>query len=498
MKSSLALLVASFAAVAAGQTPPPTSLTTPQLTLREMLCGRQGLPPTSAEIPSIGCFTTAATGTARTVSEGHQYVVTVDAGGEPKCRFDGEIADCNGCVGQAIAACPVKLMVVSHNADRSVSFSVQRHVGGNRYVNRVDAWDRYLEQKQSHQEAEAAQTHAPLPTLPSSAVEAPSIPGPPPPGMFPGSVAPTDGPAALAAVGWQAQGAYGSGQFAKLDALIETLSQPDQTTDDGMPRLQGVYDGLWSFMNAYKDWQVELDKIAEWRKEYPDSCGADLVEVILWRAWAWHARGEGDAETVTPEGWKLFRDKILSADGVLERSKGRASKSPLWYQLSLGIARDAGWDHQRYRALFNEGTKKYPWYVPLYLWAANYLSPKWGGSYEMVDALARLTTTTPLGADYSLYARVYWHLTCDECLEFGLYRDSPATWPRMKTGFEGLMNRYPKSKWNLNGYAYFACLANDAQTYGVLRAQIGKDLIPEAWGSNHSAEVCDEHLFGHT
>lgn len=502
MKRLLGLVAASLAIVAAGQVPPTASPTQDsQVTFREMLCGDQGLPPTSTEFPTIGCFTVAATAAARTLSDGHQFLVTVDTGGEPKCRLDGATADCNGCVGQPIPQCPVKLLVVSHNPDRSVSFSVQRHVGGNRYVYRVDAWDRYLEQKQTQREAEAAQAQTPPPASPSGAAAASPTPSPgppPPPGMLPGSSAPTDGPGALSAVGWRAQGAYGSGQFAKLDSLIETLSQPDQLTDDGMPRLQGVYDGLWNFLYAYKDWEAELDKIAEWRKEYPDSSGADLVEVILWRAWAWHVRGEGTADTVTPEGWKLFRAKISIADQVLERSKGRASKSPLWYQLRLGIARDADWDHQRYGALFNEATKKFPWYVPIYLWAANYLSPKWGGSYEAVDALARGTTATPLGADYSLYARVYWHLTCDECLEFGLFQDSPATWPRMKAGFEGLIRRYPKSEWNLNGYAYFACLANDASTYGELRARIGKHLIPQAWGSNHSTEVCDERLLGHT
>ncbi len=60
------------------------------------------------------------------------------------------------------------------------------------------------------------------------------------------------------------------------------------------------------------------------------------------------------------------------------------------------------------------------------------------------------------------------------------------------------MKRYPNSKWNLNGYAYFACLANDASAYGELRARIGRGVIPQAWGSNHSTEVCDEHLLRHT
>lgn len=60
------------------------------------------------------------------------------------------------------------------------------------------------------------------------------------------------------------------------------------------------------------------------------------------------------------------------------------------------------------------------------------------------------------------------------------------------------MKRYPNSKWNLNAYAFFACIADDASTYGVLRAQIAQDVIPDAWASNHSIEVCDEHLLGHT
>lgn len=504
MRRSFALLAASLAAVAAlGQSAPPAS--PPQdarVKLREMLCG-EGVPPTSTEVPTIGCFGVPGGGTARGTFEGHQFVVAVDAGGEPSCRLDGAATDCSGCVGPHIPQCPVMLMVISRNADRSVSLVVQRKADGNRYLFRIDAWNRYLEHTQTQTEVAAAQAQPPPPALPpgisTTVPPIPPSPAPPlPPGMVPGSVEATDGPGALAAVGWKAQGAYGAGQFAKLDALLETLSQPDQLADDGMPRLQGVYDGLWDFLSTWKDWQAELDKIAQWRKEFPDSYGPDLVEAIIWRAWAWHTRGDGYAATVTPEGWKLFTAKISRANEVLEHSQQRASRSPLWYLLRLGIARDAGCDHKQYRALFEEATQRFPWYVPLYLWAANYLSPKWGGSYEAVDALARRTTTIPLGADYSLYARVWLHVTRDEPLEFELFENSPATWPRMKAGLDGLMSRYPKSDWNLNTYAYLACVANDGPTYGLLRARIGQKLIPSAWASNHSSEVCDERLLEHT
>ena len=113
-----------------------------------------------------------------------------------------------------------------------------------------------------------------------------------------------------------------------------------------------------------------------------------------------------------------------------------------------------------------------PWYVPLYDLATNYLSPLWSGSFEAVDALAQSTLATPQGRDHSLYARVYWHLT----------------------SFESLMRSYPKSRWNLNVFASFACRADDAATYGPLRTRIGKGVWFDAWPTNYSIEVCDAHL----
>lgn len=492
MKRWFALLAASLNTFAAlGQsTPPATSPQDSNDTLREMLCGNQGMPPTSTEIPTIGCFAVPRGGSARGMFDGHQFVVTVNARGEPNCRLDDAPGECGGCIGQNVLECPVRLMVLTHDADKSLAFSVQRKADGNRYLFRIDTWNNYLALRQSRQEIPVVQAPIATPAMPSPPLAR---------GLAPASTEPTDGPGAMAVISWEAQALYGSGKFAKLDALIETLSQSNQLTDDGLPRLNGAYDGLWSFLNAWKDWERELDKIAQWRKEWPDSYGADLVEATLWRAWAWHTRGAGLATTVTPEGWKLFNDKISRADDVLKRSKPRASNSPLWYQLRLGIARDAGWDNQRYLALLDEATRRFPSYVPLYLWAANYLSPKWGGTYAAVDTLARSTTTVPLGSDYSLYTRVYWHVTNDEAgSAFDPFHDSLASWQLMKAGFEGLMKRYPKSKWNLNAYANFACRANDGPTYGVLRARIGQDVMQDAWASNYSVEVCDDRLLGHT
>ena len=122
MKRSFALLAASLASVSAlGQTAPPTSPQERQVTFREMLCGNQGTPPTSTEIPAIGCFGVPSGSKARGTFDGHQFVVAVDTRGEPQCRFDGAVAECTGCVGQDVPECPVRLVVISRNADKSVS-----------------------------------------------------------------------------------------------------------------------------------------------------------------------------------------------------------------------------------------------------------------------------------------------------------------------------------------------------------------------------------------
>lgn len=107
MKRSFALLAASLAAATAlAQTVPPAGPPQhPQMTLSEMLCGNHGMPPTSTEIPTIGCFAVPSGGTAAGVFDGHQFVVAVDASGEPKCRFDGADADCNGRVGPRVPPC---------------------------------------------------------------------------------------------------------------------------------------------------------------------------------------------------------------------------------------------------------------------------------------------------------------------------------------------------------------------------------------------------------
>jgi len=315
-----------------------------------------------------------------------------------------------------------------------------------------------------------------------------------PPEVFPE----TDGPKAMTILGLKVQSFFGSGRYMELDQYIEKLSKPDETFDDGRPRLAGVKPGLSQWFDAYKEWKGNLDRIAGWRKEYPHAYAADLVEAILWRSWAWSARGQGYANTVTEEGWTLYRERLGHARKILEETQSRGRGSPLWYELRLDIAQDLSADHEDFFVILNEGVKKYPSYLPLYWITTSYLSPRWGGSYEAVDAFAHAAVKFGSAPNPSTYARIYWTLSNYEGLEFDPFKDSPLSWPEMKRSFEDLMQKYPKSIWNLNGFASFACRANDGATYGTLRAKLGERIEDQAWPANYSVDVCDARLLKHT
>jgi Domain of unknown function (DUF4034) len=314
-----------------------------------------------------------------------------------------------------------------------------------------------------------------------------------PRGLIPGTIPDNDGPGALNYIGLKAESYFRPGAFSQLDDYIAELSGPGNTLDDGRPKLQAINSAFFVYFDAWKQWQWHLTFIEDWRKERPDSYAADILEAIIWRSWAWHARGGGSANTVSEEGWKLFNERAHRAVEVLDAAKAHASITPLWYEVRLAVARDLGADREEFMKIFTEASKRYPDYLPLYLAATNYLSPKWHGSYEDVDAFARAMSAVSEHGKRNrfMYARIYWHFAENQQEDFDLFRDSRASWPQLRQSFEDLMERYPKSVWNLNAFASFACRAGDGSTYAAERAKLGDNILSDAWPDNLPAEVCD-------
>jgi hypothetical protein len=77
-----------------------------------------------------------------------------------------------------------------------------------------------------------------------------------------------------------------------------------------------------------------------------------------------------------------------------------------------------------------------------------------------------------------MYARLNW-----ATMDFSMFKNGQADWPRMKAGFEQMMKEYPDA-WNTNNFAKFACIAKDHETLSALIPKIGDAPIAEAWEDN--------------
>lgn len=279
-----------------------------------------------------------------------------------------------------------------------------------------------------------------------------------------------------------------SSEFAELDAEADTLRATRARTTDGRWKIGAIYDGTVPARRSDEgQWARSLALHEQWVKSSPSSPTAHIALADYWFLYAWKARGGGFANTVTEEGWKLFRERLAKARKVLEDCRAFATRDPMWYGVMLGVAQGQGWDLDRYDALFEEAVTKEPDFLGHYFDKANYMLPRWTGDpaalAKFVDqSVAR--TKDRLG--YELYARIYW-ATLQSIGTEGL-RTGEIDWPRMRQGFRDMERTFPDD-WNRNAFAYYACEANDVKTAAEVIARLGEPDLG-VWKTREKFEAC--------
>lgn len=61
------------------------------------------------------------------------------------------------------------------------------------------------------------------------------------------------------------------------------------------------------------------------------------------------------------------------------------------------------------------------------------------------------------------------------------FQDGKIDWPKLKQGFEDLVQRTPESLWNKNAFCYYACIAEDRETALRLFAELQDRYAPSIW-----------------
>lgn len=281
--------------------------------------------------------------------------------------------------------------------------------------------------------------------------------------------------------------------FEALERRAAVLRQKPRVLSDGQPELSGFYAGVAMCVQMRcgdqtlppQIWEDHALLLDAWIAAYPKSVTAHLAKATFEKESAWYARGTGYANSVSPAARKQFDERMRKARTMFEAMPPEAKSDPAWYAGMLSIALGQSWRPQEFEELYNEGTARFPAYLPLYFTKASYVSPRWGGSIEAfrayVDQAVKATAATMGDA---MYARLNWSSWTST-----MFTNGQADWSRMRNGFVRLTRDYP-DPWNINHFAKFACLAGDGATLRELLPMVGQSPIISAWGSREYYEQC--------
>jgi hypothetical protein len=279
-----------------------------------------------------------------------------------------------------------------------------------------------------------------------------------------------------------------------LDRLLKKWNRPEQRDGNGEWKLDSFRRVLGNSCEG--NWKGCIERIQRWRKSNPKSTSAVIAEASYWIAYAWNIRGGKYNASTDAVAVKVFGERMKRAEQVLKDTKQFASDNPLWYETYMDVAVGTKRNVQFTAKLFAEGIHRHPHFQSLYLGMANYWSPVHDGKPDWAkvdEVIGNAVALTAITDGISNYARLYKRVNDHQKLEFDLFQDSLASWPKMRDSFDELIKRYPSTE-NINEFASYACQAEDKVTYLRLRVQMKDHILSHMWRNNYSPDMCD-HKF---
>lgn len=277
-------------------------------------------------------------------------------------------------------------------------------------------------------------------------------------------------------------GLFNAGRYADLETLAQEMQQQRSRFTGGAWRLHVFFATLstpGSETATDAAWQAHIAKLQQWSQQSPGSAVSQIALAQTWLRFAWKARGHGYGNTVTPEAWELFEDRVRSARSTLERCAGLAENSPHWYLLMQGVATDQRWDAAAFEALAERALAHEPGYYYFAVAESNYLLPKWYGKAGDTERYAAQVADRIGGEEGdAVYFQIAAAINCCKRAQApGL------SWPRVQRGFAALESLYGSTNYERNVMAYLAMGSGDAATARQLFTRIGNDWSATVWKS---------------
>ena len=268
-------------------------------------------------------------------------------------------------------------------------------------------------------------------------------------------------------------------KFDDLERMANDYRMSKSRVPGGEWRLRLFYTALDAPQQTDKDTLDHLAHLEQWMKAHPESITPRIALATSLHRWAWVARGNGLANTVTPEGWRLFDERIKEAQAVLEGSANIHTMCPQWYSEMMTVGLAQSWDAKRVKENFERGVQFEPGYYYLYLQYSNYLLPKWDGNPGDASKFAK-SSADRLGGDAGdpLYFQIATVLIKRGDGDFPL---KEMDWARIQRGYQALATQYGVDRRTKNQLAFMAYKYRDVNVSRQQFALIGDDWARGVW-----------------
>jgi tetratricopeptide (TPR) repeat protein len=234
----------------------------------------------------------------------------------------------------------------------------------------------------------------------------------------------------------------------KFDDL-EMLAKKYRENDDftlGLTMLNQTYVGMaWPKDHNAGAWKKHLDRLERWKTAKPNSPTPLVALGDSYIRYAWKARGEGYAYTVTEDSAKAMEERIARARENLEQAMKMKPNDPEAYHLMIGVELLSGNSRDEAEKYFDEGRKISPRYFPLYEAMANYLQPKWHGRPGDIEKCAAKVRSDAGG---KLGDELYFFMAKQVSDEFGgddFFEETNFEYKSLLPGIRLALREYPEN-----------------------------------------------------
>ena len=264
-----------------------------------------------------------------------------------------------------------------------------------------------------------------------------------------------------------------------LPEAFRTPGLPPRRAESLLAAVQGLH-----FMDYLKDPESALrDLTTPYAAAFPKSAGPLLWKGNAYVQWAWQARGGGFADTVTPEGWKLFEQRLAVAREALEEAYKRDPSDTRAPTLMIKVCMGQGSDLEQTMTWFTRAMAADPDNYDACDKMLFYLYPRWYGTPQQMVAFGRECLKT-----YNWRARlpfvllkVHQELAAESGDEKAYYLQ-PAVWDDLRDIYQSLLWFDPDNNANRNMLALFACKCGQWEEANRQLQLLGDKVDPAAFG----------------